>query len=44
VEVVLLENCRLNVGDKKNDDALSKKIATLCDVYVNDAFGTAHRA
>ena len=40
-EVVLLENCRLNVGEKKNDDALSKKIAALCDVYVNDAFGTA---
>ena len=43
-EVVLLENCRLNVGEKKNDDALAKKIAALCDVYVNDAFGTAHRA
>ncbi|MGH6781816.1 MAG: phosphoglycerate kinase, partial [Sphingomonadaceae bacterium] len=43
-EVVLLENCRLNKGEKKNDDALAKKMAALCDVYVNDAFGTAHRA
>jgi len=43
-EVVLLENCRLNKGEKKNDEALAKKIAALCDVYVNDAFGTAHRA
>ena len=43
-ELVLLENCRLNVGEKKNSDELSKKIAALCDVYVNDAFGTAHRA
>ncbi len=43
-EVVLLENCRCNVGEKKNDEALSRKIAALCDVYVNDAFGTAHRA
>ncbi|QWE09755.1 phosphoglycerate kinase [Polynucleobacter sp. es-EL-1] len=43
-EVVLLENCRINVGEKKNDDALAKKMASLCDVYVNDAFGTAHRA
>jgi phosphoglycerate kinase len=43
-QVVLLENCRVNPGEKKNDDALSKKIAALCDVYVNDAFGTAHRA
>lgn len=43
-EVVLLENCRLNVGEKKNCDELAKKMATLCDVYVNDAFGTAHRA
>ncbi len=41
---VLLENCRFNVGEKKNDEALSKKMAALCDVYVNDAFGTAHRA
>jgi phosphoglycerate kinase len=43
-EVVLLENCRINVGEKKNDDDLAKKMAALCDVYVNDAFGTAHRA
>lgn len=43
-EVVLLENCRGNRGEKKNDPALSRKIAALCDVYVNDAFGTAHRA
>ena len=43
-QVVLLENCRVNVGEKKNDDALAKKMAALCDVYVNDAFGTAHRA
>jgi phosphoglycerate kinase len=43
-EVVLLENCRGNLGEKKNDDALAKKMASLCDVYVNDAFGTAHRA
>ena len=43
-EVVLLENCRVNKGEKKNDDALAQKIAKLCDVYVNDAFGTAHRA
>lgn len=43
-EVVLLENCRINVGEKKNDDGLAKKMAALCDVYVNDAFGTAHRA
>jgi phosphoglycerate kinase len=42
--VVMLENCRFNVGEKKDDEALSKKIAALCDVYVNDAFGTAHRA
>ena len=42
--VVLLENCRFNKGEKKNDEALSKKMAALCDVYVNDAFGTAHRA
>ena len=42
--VVLLENCRVNVGEKKNDGALAKKMAALCDVYVNDAFGTAHRA
>ncbi len=43
-EVVLLENCRCNKGEKKNDDALARKMAALCDVYVNDAFGTAHRA
>jgi len=43
-EVVLLENCRVNKGEKKNDAALAKKMAALCDVYVNDAFGTAHRA
>ena len=43
-EVVLLENCRVNVGEKKNDTALSQKMAALCDVYVNDAFGTSHRA
>jgi phosphoglycerate kinase len=43
-EVVLLENCRFNKGEKKDDDALAKKMAALCDVYVNDAFGTAHRA
>ena len=43
-EVVMLENCRVNKGEKKNDEALSRKMALLCDVYVNDAFGTAHRA
>ena len=43
-ELVLLENCRFNVGEKANDDTLAKKMAALCDVYVNDAFGTAHRA
>jgi phosphoglycerate kinase len=43
-EVVMLENVRFNVGEKKNDEALSKKYAALCDVYVMDAFGTAHRA
>ena len=43
-QVVLLENCRLNPGEKKDSDALSQKMAALCDVYVNDAFGTAHRA
>lgn len=43
-EVVLLENCRCNVGEKKNDEALSRKMAALTDIYVNDAFGTAHRA
>ena len=43
-ELILLENCRFNVGEKKNDDALAKKYAALCDVFVMDAFGTAHRA
>src|SRR3954463_526281 len=43
-ELVMLENCRVNKGEKKDDPALAKKIAALCDVYVNDAFGTAHRA
>ncbi|MDH3286193.1 MAG: phosphoglycerate kinase [Betaproteobacteria bacterium] len=43
-EVVLLENCRVNKGEKKDDEALARKMAALCDVYVNDAFGTAHRA
>jgi len=42
--VVLLENCRCNKGEKKNDEALSRRMAALCDIYVNDAFGTAHRA
>jgi phosphoglycerate kinase len=41
---VLLENCRFNRGEKKNDEALARRIAALCDVYVNDAFATAHRA
>jgi phosphoglycerate kinase len=43
-QVVLLENCRCNVGEKKNNPDLARKMAALCDVYVNDAFGTAHRA
>ena len=43
-EVVVLENCRFNKGEKKNDEALAKKYAALCDVFVMDAFGTAHRA
>ena len=43
-ELILLENCRFNDGEKKNDDALAKKYAALCDVFVMDAFGTAHRA
>lgn len=43
-QVVMLENCRCNVGEKKDDPELSRKMAALCDVYVNDAFGTAHRA
>ena len=41
---VMLESCRLNKGEKKNDEALARKMAALCDIYVNDAFGTAHRA
>jgi len=43
-EVVMLDNCRVNKGEKKNDEALARKMAALCDIYVNDAFGTAHRA
>jgi phosphoglycerate kinase len=43
-EVVLLENCRLNKGEKKNDPALGKKLGGMCDIFVHDAFGTAHRA
>ena len=43
-EVVLLENCRVNIGEKKNNTSLAQKMAALCDIYVNDAFGTAHRA
>ena len=43
-QLVLLENCRLNKGEKKNDEALSRKMAALCDIFVHDAFGTAHRA
>ena len=43
-QIVMLENCRLNVGEKKNDETLARKMAQLCDIYVNDAFGTAHRA
>lgn len=43
-EVVLLENCRFNKGEKKNADDLAQKYAALCDIYANDAFGTAHRA
>jgi len=43
-DVVLLENVRFNKGEKKNDEALSKAYAALCDIYVMDAFGTAHRA
>ncbi len=43
-QVVLLENCRVNKGEKKNDEALARKMAALCDVFVHDAFGTAHRA
>ena len=43
-EVVLLENCRLNVGEKKNSPELAKKLGALCDIFVHDAFGTSHRA
>ena len=43
-QLVLLENCRVNLGEKKNDEALSRKMAALCDIFVHDAFGTAHRA
>jgi phosphoglycerate kinase len=43
-DLVLLENCRVNKGEKKDDETLARKMAALCDVYVNDAFGTAHRA
>src|SRR5437763_5481893 len=43
-EVVLLENCRINQGEKRNNPELAQKMARLCDIYVNDAFGTAHRA
>ena len=43
-QLVLLENCRMNVGEARDDEALAKKYAALCDVYVMDAFGTAHRA
>ncbi len=43
-QVVLLENCRVNKGEKKNDETLSRRLAALCDIFVHDAFGTAHRA
>ena len=43
-QAVMLENCRFNKGEKKDDDGLARRMAALCDVYVNDAFGTAHRA
>ncbi|HXE21848.1 MAG TPA: phosphoglycerate kinase, partial [Rhodoferax sp.] len=43
-ELVLLENCRVNPGEKKNDEGLARKMAALCDIFVHDAFGTAHRA
>ncbi|NML85538.1 phosphoglycerate kinase [Polaromonas sp.] len=43
-QLVMLENCRLNQGEKKNDEALARKMAALCDIFVHDAFGTAHRA
>ncbi|MGP1693728.1 MAG: phosphoglycerate kinase, partial [Giesbergeria sp.] len=43
-DVVLLENCRVNRGEKKNEETLARAMAALCDIFVNDAFGTAHRA
>jgi len=43
-QVAMLENCRVNPGEKKNDEALARKMAALCDIFVHDAFGTAHRA
>ncbi|WP_372525518.1 phosphoglycerate kinase [Piscinibacter sp.] len=43
-ELVMLENCRVNKGEKKNNEALARKMAALCDIFVHDAFGTAHRA
>ena len=43
-QLVMLENCRLNKGEKKNDEVLARKLAALCDIFVHDAFGTAHRA
>ena len=43
-QVVMLENCRVNLGEKKNSESLAKQMAALCDIFVNDAFGTAHRA
>jgi phosphoglycerate kinase len=43
-QIVMLENCRVNVGEKKNKEELAKKLAALCDIFVHDAFGTAHRA
>ncbi len=43
-QLVMLENCRLNKGEKKNNEALARKMAALCDIFVHDAFGTAHRA
>jgi phosphoglycerate kinase len=43
-QIVMLENCRVHVGEKKNDPALARKLAALCDIFVHDAFGTAHRA
>ena len=43
-QVVMLENCRLNKGEKKNKEELAQKMAALCDIFVHDAFGTAHRA